>query len=163
MNEKIQAILLKIVVELKKLRWSPVADWEITLKSEGHVSLTKQVGVEGSMGDEEWRDEVETFMDLKLASDDEITYFPDYTVYGSIHIDGGAIKDIAYKMDADVAFTERDLGDDAKIALSAKKINRLVENHIEQEYGDYVDMNAQEIKYYKQGGWKADDDASRDR
>lgn len=163
MNERIQAILLKIVVELKKMRWKPVPDWEITLKSEGHVSLTKAIGVEGNLGDEEWRDEVETFIDLKLASDDEITYFPDYTVYGSIHIEGGVMKDIAYKMDADVAFTERDLGDDAKTNLAAKKIDRLVENHIESEYSDYIDMNAQEITYYKQGGWKADDDASRDR
>lgn len=163
MNERIQAILLKIVVELKKMRWKAVPDWEITLKSEGHVSMVKSIGVEGSMGDEEWRDEVETYIDLKLSSDDEITYFPDYTVYGNIFIDGGSSKDIAYKMDADVAFTERDLGDDAKISIAAKKIDRLVENHIEQEYGDYIDMNAQEIKAYKQGGWKADDDASRDR
>lgn len=155
MNEKIQAILLKIVVEMKKLRWFPDENWEITFKSEGHASLKKAIGVEGSLGDEEWRDEVDTLLNLKLSSDDEITYFPDYTVYGTINIDGGASKDVFHHMDADVAFTERDLGDDAKIALSAKKINRLVENHIEQEYGDYVDMNAQQIKYYKQGGWKA--------
>lgn len=152
MNEKIQAILLKIVIQLKKMRWKPVQDWEITLKSEGHVSLQKLVGVEGNLGDEEWRDEVDTFVDLKLASDDEITYFPDYTVYANIFIEGGSSKDIAYKMDADVAFTERDLTDDEKILLAAKKIDRLIENHIESEYSDYIDMNGQEIQYHKTHG-----------
>jgi hypothetical protein len=163
MNEKIQAILLKIVVQLKGMRWKAAPDWEITLKSEGHVPLVKTIGVEGNLGEEEWRDEIETYLELKLISEDEITYFPNYTVYANMHVEGGEIKDLAYTMDADVAFTERDLQDADKIGLAAKKIDRLIENHIEQEYGDYIDMNAQQIKYYKQGGWKADDDASRDR
>lgn len=156
MNEKIQAILLKIVVELKKSRWRPAPDWEVTLKSEGHVPLIKNVGVEGNLGDEEWREDINTYVDLKLSSDDELTYFPEYTIYANIFIEGGETKDIAYKMDADVAFTERDLNDEHKITSAAKKIDRLVESHIQQEYGDYVDMNAEQIKAFKRGGWKAD-------
>jgi hypothetical protein len=70
-------------------------------------------------------------------------------MYGSIHIVGGAIKDIAYKMSADVAFTERDMNDEPKIQLSAKKINRLVESHIEQEYSDYVSANINNIQTSK--------------
>lgn len=161
MNEKIQAILLKIVLELKKDKWSVAPDWEITLKGEGHVPLSKNIRVEGNLGDDEWSDAVETTIDLKLTSDDELTYFPDYTIYANIFIQGGSSKDIAYKLDADVAFTERDVRDDAKSTLAAKKISRLVEDHIESEYSDYVDQNGQDIKDYKQGGWRADHDPER--
>ena len=149
MNEKIQAILLKIVLDLKKLSWEAHPDWEITLKSEGHVPMIKQIGVEGSMGDDDWRDIIETHLDIKLISDDEITYFPNYTIYAAISINDVASKDIAYKMDADVAFTERDVRDQSKITLAAKRIDRMVENHIEQEYGNYVSSNSQSIKYFK--------------
>ena len=159
MNQNIQAILLKVVLELKKMQWVAGKDWEITLKSEGHVPLVKQISVNGSMDDEEWRDDVETHLQLKLDSDDQITYFPDYTIYANIMIDGGTSKDIAYKMDADVAFTEKEIRDDRKIEQCAKRINRLVEDHIEQEYASYIDNNAEEIKWYKQSGTqKADNE-----
>jgi hypothetical protein len=163
MNQNIQAILLKVVLELKKLSWVPGQDWEITLKSEGHVPLLKQVPVHGSMEDDEWRDDVETHMDLKMDSDDQITYFPDYTIYANIIISGGTSKDIVYKMDADVAFTEKEIKDDRKITECAKRINRLVDDHIEQEYVSYIDNNAEEIKWYKQSGaGKADDNEDRE-
>ena len=161
MNEKIQAILLKIVVELKKNKWLVAPDWEVTLKGEGHVPLSKNVRVTGNLDDEEWHDEIETTIDLKLSSQDELTYFPEYTIYANIFIQGGSSKDIAYKLDADVAFTERDVRDDKKVALAANKISRIVEDHIESEYSDYVDQNAQDIKDYKQGGWRADVDDER--
>lgn len=163
MNEKIQAILLKIIVQLKTMRWKAASDWEITLKSEGHVPLIKMIGVEGNIGVEEWRDDIETYIDLKLSSDDQITYFPDYTVYANIKVAELETKDFVYKMDVDVAFTAEDFKNEDKINLAARKIDRLVENQIEQEYGDYVDTNSESIKYYKRGSWKADDDASRDR
>jgi hypothetical protein len=156
MNEKVQAILLKVVVELKKLQWYPGRDWEVTLKGEGHVPLVKQVSVEGNLGDEEWRDEIETALDIKLMSDDEITFFPEYTIYSQISIPGGPTKDVLHKMDADIAFTENDLNNEQKHVLAARKINRLVESHMQEEYGDYIDQNENEIMAYKQGGWKAD-------
>ena len=161
MNEKIQAILLKIVLELKKDKWAVSPDWEITLKGEGHVPLSKSIQVDGNLDDEEWQDEVDTIIDLKLESDDELTYFPEYTIYANIFIQGGSSKDIAYKLDADVAFTERDLRDDRKAALAAKKITRFVSDHISTEYSDYIDQNAQEIRNYKQGGWRADSNNDR--
>jgi len=163
MNEKIQAILLKVVIELKKLQWSAAPDWEVTLKGEGHVPMIKNVSVEGSIGDEEFQDTVETAMDLKLVSDDQITYFPDYTVFGQILIPGGPNEDIAYKMDADVAFTDADISNERKIKEAAIKINRLVDSHIQTEFTDYVGDNHQDIEYYKKEGWKADDDARDDR
>lgn len=161
MNEKIQAILLKIVLELKKDRWMVAPDWELTLKSEGHVPMTKTIPVQGNFGDDEWSDNIETTIYLKLTSNDEVTYFPEYTIYANIFIDGGTSKDIAYKLDASIAFTDHDVRDTQKASVAAKKISRLVEDHIESEYSDYVDQNGQSIRDYKQGGWKADDDLER--
>jgi len=163
MNEKIQAILLKIVLGMKKEHWAVAPDWEVTLKSEGHVPLSKSIRVQGNFNDDEWSDSIETTIDLRLTSTDELTYFPEYTIYASILIQGGQIHDIAYKLDADVAFTDQDVRDEEKATASAKKISRLVEDHIESEYSDYVDQNAQDIQAYEQGGWKADDDSVDDR
>lgn len=148
---------------MKTENWSVAPDWQLTLKSEGHVPLAKRIRVQGNMNDEEWSDEIETTIDLKLASDDELTYFPDYTVYASIFIEGGAIDDIAYKMDAPAAFTEHDFQDDAKASSAAKRISRMVEEHIENAYNEYVDENSSAIEDYKNGGWKADDDSVDDR
>lgn len=156
MNEKVRAILLKIVVELKKLGWITSPEWEITLKAEGHVPLVKNISVSGNMDDDEWEDHVETTINLSLKSDDEITYFPDYTIYASIFMQGGEGHDIAYNLDADVAFTAHDVNDAKKATTAAKRISYIVEDHIESEYSDYIDKNASAIKAYKQGGWQAD-------
>ena len=161
MNEKIQAILLRIVLGLKWFQWVAGQDWEITLKGEGHVPLVRQIEVEGNMDDEKWKDNVETMIHLKLSSDDEITYFPEYTVYANIFTRGAENKDVVFKMDVDVAFTKEDVKADDKFALASRKINGLVEDHIEQEYREYIDANAKNIKAYRQGGWKADNDAPR--
>jgi hypothetical protein len=152
MNDKMQAILLKLILNLKKLKWEAGQDWEITLKSEGHVPLIKMIQVEGSMDNEEWNDHVEIAMDLKLDSQDEITYFPDYTIFGQIFIDGGSTEDIAYNMDADVAFTNEDYRDDRKLQSAAEKINQLVDNHVQSQYTKYIDDNMENIQYYKTGG-----------
>lgn len=161
MNEKIQAILLKIVVELKKDNWKVAPDWELTLKSEGHVPMSKNIRVHGSMDDEEWTDDIDTTIDLKLASDDEITYFPEYTVYAHMYLQNVQGKDIAIKMDADVAFTNHDLADQKKISLAAKKISQFTEDHIEHEYGDYVSQSSEELQNYKLGGVDPDYDPER--
>jgi hypothetical protein len=151
MNEKIQAILLKMSIELKKLQWKPAPDWELTLKGEGHVPLIKSISVKGIWNDKEWRDKVEVYIDLRIVSDDEITYFPTFTIYGTIAIEGAPSKDIAIKLDSDVAFTDKDTRNEKEIGIAARKIDRMVENHIEAEYGDYIDKNLNKIKAYKQG------------
>ncbi len=156
MNDKIQAILLKIVLELKKIGWVANPDWEVTMKSEGHVPLVKQISVMGSMDDEEWRDDIETHIELKLSSEDQITYWPAYTIYANVFMDGGVSKDVVYKGDADVAFTEKDFKEDRKPKTAAERIDRIIAGHMEQEYADYVDNNAEAIRAYKQGGWKSD-------
>jgi predicted phosphohydrolase len=163
MNDKIQAILLKTVVELKKHGWKVKSDWEITLKSEDQVSLSKQISVEGNLDDREWTDDIDTLMELKLVSTDNLTYFPEFVIYANIFIQGGSIKDVAYKLGADIAFTERDVKDENIANLAATKINKTAEDHIEAEYTHYIDQNYQAIKDYREGGWKADDDAYFDR
>jgi hypothetical protein len=161
MNIKTQAILIKTAKALTTLGWTPDADYEITVKSEGYIPLTKHVGVAGEMGDEEWRDDVETSIHLKLSTDDELTYFPSYTIYASIEVEGAVRKDIAVTTDADVAFTEKDARNDEKISLAGRKIDRLVQSYIEQAYDDYVEANTNQILHYKQGGGMADQDLER--
>jgi hypothetical protein len=152
MNDKIQAILLKLVLELKKLRWKVSQDWELILKSEGHVTMTKHVNVQGSLGDDQWDDQIDTSIDLKLGTSDEVTYFPEFNVTAEIYLEGGTIKDVVYNSDNDTAFTDNDLNDTAKIAIAAKGITRSVEDHIEHEYDEYLMNNGDEIQYQKHHG-----------
>lgn len=167
MNEKIQAILLKLVVELQKLRWKipknadGSSDWQIALKADGHVTLIKPIIVQGNLADEpEWDDQVDTSIELKLASDDNLTFFPEFTIYADIFLDGASSKDIAYKTDSDIAFTERDVRDEAKAATAAKKITSTVEDFIQHEYSDYIDQNSQDLLHHK--NQKHDPDAYDD-
>jgi hypothetical protein len=152
MNEKVQAILLKLVVELKKLRWRVSPDWELILKSEGHVNMSRHISVEGSLGDDQWNDQIDTSIDLKLGTSDELTYFPEFNVVAEIFLEGGGIKDVVYNSDNDTAFTEADLNDTAKIASAAKRIDRSVEDHIEHEYDEYLINNGDEIQYQRSHG-----------
>jgi hypothetical protein len=159
MNEKIQAILLRIVLELKKQEWSVASDWEITLKGEGHVPLSKTIQVSYTFDSEDLEDRIETMIDLKFESEDEVTYFPSYTIYANIFIDGGESKDIAYKLTADVAFTDKDVQNTKKTSTAASRISRLVEDHIKNEYGDYIDQYGQDIKNLRRGGIRKTFDA----
>ena len=161
MNEKIQAILLKIVLNLKKSNWSAGPDWEITLKSEGHIPLVKKILVDNNMPDNTFRDEIETMIDLNLITDDEITYFPNFTMYANIMVSGGPSKDVVVKQDVDVAFTDKDFQNEGKIVSSARKIDRMVESYIENEYDNYIDANSNAINAYKQNGWNANNDEPR--
>jgi len=163
MNEKIKAILVKLASELKKLRWSLTPDFEVTLRSDNQIPMNKTIVVEGSIGDEKINSQIETWISLTMESDDQITFYPDYTVNGEMFVQGGIIKDINYKMDVDVGFFEADFKDDKKIQQAASKINRYVVDHIETEFREYLNTNASDIEQYKAGGWKADDDAFRDR
>jgi hypothetical protein len=157
MSEKIQAILLRIIVELKKHGWAPGPDWEITLKSEKYVPLIKRIKVQGSVEDENWEDIVETFINFKLDTRDEITYFPSFNVYTTLSIAGLETKDVAHELGIDVAFTEEDINNRRNISNTVNRTNDLVEEYIRQEYATYVDINSQKIKLYNMGAI-ADDD-----
>lgn len=158
MNEKMQAILLGIVINLKKLGWSPGPDWEITLKSEGHVPMIKRITVQGSVEDDEWNDVVETFINFKLDSRDDITYFPYCTVYTNISVLGLEVKDVVHELGIDVAFTDKDVKNTRNIKNAASRTNDLIEEYIRQEYATYVDMHAQQIKLHNMGAIADDGD-----
>lgn len=161
MNTKIHAILLKLVRDLQKLEWKVTPDWELNLKMEGHATLVKDIRVQGSIGGEDpWDDEVPTTIDLKLASNDELTFFPEYTIYADISVGEGDIKDVLYKTDNDTAFTDKDFSDDKKIASAANKISRAIEDHIEHEFDEYLIQNGDTIQH-KQGS-KHDPDGHDD-
>lgn len=164
MNDQMTAILLKIAIALKRMKWKASQNWELELKSEGKVSLLKDIEVEGSMGSRTWTDDIETYIELKMTSDDQLTFFPEYTIYGNIHIEGGGVKDIAYKLNSDVAFTIEDLNNDSKTLLAAQKLNRLVEQYVEKEYTDYIEENSDDIQQYTHGGgWKEDPESHSER
>lgn len=158
MNDKIKSVLVKIVIELKKYGWTLGEDYEISLKSEGHIPLNKHIDVDGSLGDEEWQDSLDVIIYLKLDTSDQITYYPDFIISGEMYIQGGNIKDINYKMDADVGFMEKDFQDDSKIQLAARKINNYVETQVQEEYYSYVDANASDIEHYKQNDQRRTND-----
>ena len=146
MKDKIQAILLKTIIELKKLQWVTQADWELSLKSEGKVPLAKNFPVVDTIDTDEVREQVEAHIEIALTSQDELTYFPVITLYANIFLDGGESKDIAEQIDVDTAFTERDLKREEKMVQTASKINSRVQEVIEKAFSDYVDANEASIK-----------------
>lgn len=161
MNEKIQAILLQIVTQLKQLKWTAHKDWELTIKSDGHIPMTKNISVHSGMGNEEWDDQVDTTIVLKLTSQDEITYFPEFTVSAQINTVGVPTKDVNEPMQGDVAFTEEDFSNQKKAKLAAQHIDRFTTSNIQEAYDDYFSANSEEITAYKAGGWRADYDPER--
>jgi hypothetical protein len=163
MNEKIKAILLKIVIALKKQGWTLDKDYELTLKSEGHIPIKSSINVQGALGDNDRNESIETILFLKLDSDDQITFYPEYQLSAELFVQGGDIEHISNTFDSDVAFTEDDFRNDEKIAFVAKKIDFDVESQVQSEYENYLDKNGSDITQHNSGGWKADDDAYFDR
>jgi hypothetical protein len=158
MNDKIKAILLKIAKELQKHGWNSNKEMDITFKSEGSIMLSRSVPVKGSLNDQEWNENIQTELALKIGSDDQITWFPEYTIISEIYMRGGNIKDINYQMDIDVGFLEKDARDQSKIVFAARKINQYVVAHMQEEYYDYLDSNATEIEYYNKNQGDEDED-----
>jgi adenylosuccinate lyase len=88
---------------------------------------------------------------LKISSEDDWTYFPEFTLYAQIAIGSIPSKDVAYKMIGNEAFMEKDIQDTKKFISAAREINRMVEAHINEVYQDYVDENDELVRFYKQG------------
>lgn len=158
MNSKNQILLLKVVLALKKIGWVAGPDWKITLKGEGHVPLNKEITVDGETQEESWEQPIAIAIDFKLNTEDEITFFPVYSIFGEIYIEGGRTKDINHELDADIAFSEQDIGNEKKFETAATKINGLIHSFVQSEFTEYIDANQTNINYYNQGGWKADQD-----
>ena len=151
MNPKAEAILLQIVKSLEKNGWATGKDWKLTFKADGHIPLIRSIMVGGSMDGDKWKDQVEAYITLKIATEDEWTYFPEFTLYAQIAIGSIPGKDIAYKMIGNEAFMEKDIQDTKKFISAAREIDRMVEAHINEVYQDYVDENDELVRFYKQG------------
>jgi len=151
MNQKAEAILLQIVRALEKNEWIPSKDWQLTFKTDGHIPLIRSVVTQASMDGDKWKDQVEAYITLKIATEDDWTFFPEFTVYAQIAIGSIPAQDIAYKMIGNESFMEKDIKDTKKFMSAAREIDRMVEAHINEVYQDYVDKNDELVRFYKQG------------
>lgn len=151
MNQKAEVILLQIVKALEKNEWSTGKDWQLTFKSDGHIPLIRSVVVEASMDGDKWKDNIEVYITLKVSTEDEWTYFPEFTVYAQIAIGSIPSQDIAYKIVGNTAFMEKDIKDAKKFIGAAREIDRMVQSHLSEVYQDYVDKNDELVRFYKQG------------
>lgn len=150
MNPKAEAILLQIVRALEHNGWSANKDWKLTFKADGHVPLIRSVVAEASMDGDKWKDQIESYITVKMISEDEWTYFPEFTLYAQIAVGSIPPQDVAYKMSGNEAFMETDIKNEKKAMSAAREINRMVQNHINEVYQDYVDKNEDLIRFYKQ-------------
>lgn len=151
MNQKAEIILLQIVKALENNQWATGADWQLSLKADGFIPLSRTVIAQGSMDGDKWQDHIQVLIRLKVSSEDEITFFPEFSLYAQIAIGSIPAKEIDYKMIGNEAFTEKDLKDKKKANLAAREINRMVDSHINEVYQDYVDTNEELVRFYKQG------------
>ena len=151
MNPKAEAILLQIVKALEKNEWTTGKDWQLTFKADGHIPLIRSVMVEASMDGDKWKDQVQAYITLKISTEDEWTYFPEFTLYAQVAIGSIPTKDIAYKMIGNESFMEKDIKDEKKFLHAAREIDRMVQGHISETYQDYVDKNDELVRFYKQG------------
>lgn len=151
MDKKIMGILLQIVKRLDKENgWMVDKDWELTYKSNGHISLVKTVEVEGQLDQAKWKEQVPTQVDLKMTSEDEWTYWPEFTIFAQVKIAAIDSEDIAYKMTSNVAYMADDVKDETKAGKAAREINQSVNGHIQKVYQQYVDKNKEAVRYYMQ-------------
>ena len=151
MNQKAEAILLQIVKALKQNEWSTGENWQLTLKADGHIPLIRSVVANASMDGDKWKDQIQAYITLKVSTEDEWTYFPEFTLYAQLAIGAIPSKDVAYKMIGNEAFMEKDIKDAKKFISAAREIDRMVQNHINEVYQDYVDENDELVRFYKQG------------
>ena len=151
MNQKSEIILLQIVKALEKNEWYTGKDWQLTFKTDGHIPLIRSVIVEASMDSDKWKDQIEVYIILKIVTEDEWTFFPEFMVHAQISIGSIPSQDIAYKMVGNTAFTEKDIKDSKKFISASREIDRMVQSHINEVYQDYVDENDELVRFYKQG------------
>jgi hypothetical protein len=155
MNQKSQILLLQMVKALKANNWSGDNQWELSLKADGNVPLMRSVTVEGRLDEEKWKDQVHTMIRVSVTTDDEITFFPEFSLYAQVAIGSIPAKDIEYKTAGNVAFTDKDLKNDKKFQSAATEISRMVDTYIGEMYQDYIDINEEVVKFYKQGSSQA--------
>jgi hypothetical protein len=124
MSKKSNVILLQVVKALESIGWKPDVQWQLSLKADGHIPLMHSVIAHGSLNDSEWTDDVQTLIRLRVTTDDEITFFTEFSVYAQIAIGSISSQEIDYQMMGNQAFTEKDVKDTKKAILAAKEIGK---------------------------------------
>lgn len=151
MNKKIEGILLQIAKKLEKTEgWMVDKDWAVSLKADGYLTFVRTFMVRGSLDEDKWEDQIPVTIHLKLTSDDEWTYWPEFTVYAQVKLGDLKEDDIEYKMQSNVSFMSDDVKDEAKAAAAAKEITKFAGSHVEEVYQDYVEKNDELVRFYKQ-------------
>ena len=152
MSQKSNIILLQVVNALKSLGWAPDSQWQLSLKADGFIPLVKSVTAHGSLNESEWTEDIQTLIRLNVTTDDEITFFTEFSIYAQIAIGSIPPQEMDYKMMGNQAFTDKDVKDAKKATTAAKDIDRMVDGHINEVYQDYVDKNEDLVTFYHQGG-----------
>lgn len=151
MDKKIEGILLQIVKRLEKENgWMVDKDWALTYKTDGHIALIRTIEVEGQLDQTKWKDQVATAIHVKMTSEDEWTYWAEFTIYAQIKIASIDSEDIGYKMTSNVAFMAEHVKDETKASKAAREINTATQTHILKSYQAYVDKNKEAVKYFMQ-------------
>jgi len=151
MSQKSEIILLQIVKALESIGWLVDSQWQLSLKADGFIPLMRSITTQGSLNDTEWSDEIHTLIRLKVTTEDEITFFPEFSLYAQIAVGSVPPQDIDYKMMGNQSFTDKDVKDTKKAATAAKEITRMVESHINEAYQDYLDKNEDLVTFHAQG------------
>lgn len=156
---KLDSILVKVAAALQReQRWRLEANADVSFRSESKIPLTKSVKVVGTIGDKQFDHNVDVLVELTLGSDDQITWYPEYTIEGEIYLEGGPIKDLDCSLDADTSFSENDVNDFHKVSEAAQRINQYVENHVQHEFETYVNLNVDVIEDFKKTGRQEPED-----
>ena len=150
MSQKSEIILLQIVRTLETLGWSVDSQWQLSLKADGFIPLVRSITTQGSVNETEWSDEIPTLIRLKVTTEDEITFFPEFSTYAQIAVGSVPAKDVDDKMMGNQSFTDKDVKDTKKAATAAKEITRMVESHINEAYQDYLDKNEDLVAFHTQ-------------
>ena len=149
-TRKTHLILQKIALNLRSFGWRILPEWELQLKSEGNIPLTKKISSDNNIDANinlSLKDDIFQ-SNPKLTSPDQPTssYYPEYTVYAALSANGVATHDIDTNEDVDVTFNEADFNNDEKTKLAAHKINGQVEFLIGKEYKKYTSQNQDAIR-----------------
>jgi hypothetical protein len=158
LSESLKAILLKIAIELKKLRWKPDTTANEIDVFQGHLGMFKNYFWEGN---EDTPDvSVDIIMDMHFEQNGQnnvhfLVYKTDYSLWvdgvgGSDRIDNGNI---------DIPFTEQDVNNVAKFIEVARKLNDQIIQKAEEVAYEYSQESSRRYQDYRdQKGWQEPED-----
>jgi hypothetical protein len=158
LSEPLKAILLKVAMELKNLRWKSNSNTNEINVFQGHLEMFKNFIWQG---DGEVPDvEVDMSIDVGFSRNEQNNvYFIVYNTNYNLYVQNVGGSDKHHNTDIDVPFTEQDLNNVVKFKEAAKKINDQtiqLANNFAYEYSQ--ESNNAHQNYKNNGGWKEPED-----